>query len=108
MKAKPTTNLQHTQIEVVCAEDAAVAQAAGLAAGGELDEPGGEGAGAVGWHINGEGDTLFSTDDVAIGGSNIPYLERDALDDLLDGEAAAPVGHAGLDDARALCHAPKF
>ena len=50
--------------EVVCLEDAAVAQAAGLTAGCELHEARGVGSRPVG--IDSEGDALFAKDAVAI------------------------------------------
>lgn len=100
--------LQHPQFEIVGLEDAAVTKAAGLSAGGELHQAGWEGAGAVWRGIDGERDTLLTPDDIAIAGCDVPYFERYALDDLLNGEAAAPVWYAGLYDACALCHAAKF
>ena len=56
----------HPQDEIVGAEDATVAEAAGLTAGGEHDQTGGEGSGAVG--IDGDGDALFAADAVAVAG----------------------------------------
>lgn len=64
-------------MKVVGAEDAAVAQAADLTGGGELDQTGREGTRTV--DIDGYGDTLLTTDDVAVGGGDIPDAPGDAL-----------------------------
>ena len=97
--------LQHAQFELVGLKDTAVTKSAGLSAGGELHQSGGEGAGAVWRGIDGERDTLLTPDDIAIAGCDVPYLEWYALDDLMNGEAAAPVWYAGIDYACALGHA---
>jgi len=67
------------QLVVVSPEDAAVTEAAGLATGRELYQSGGVGAGAVGRHIDTEGDDLLSTDDIAVFGGDVPHPPRDAL-----------------------------
>lgn len=100
--------LQHAQFELVGLKDTAVSKSAGLSAGGELNQSGWKGTGAVWRGVNGERDTLLTTDDIAIAGRDVPYFEWYALDNLLNGESAMPVGHAGLDDARALGHAAQF
>ena len=69
-------------MEVIGAEDAAVAKAAGLAAGREHDEAGREGARTV--EVDGEGDTLLASDDIAVGGGDVPDAPGDALDTLLE------------------------
>ena len=65
------------QNEVIGAEDAAVAQAAGLSGGRELNEAGWECTGAVG--VDGDGDALLAQDDVAVGCGNVPDAPGDAL-----------------------------
>ena len=102
------SRLQHPQFEIVGLKYAAVTKAAGLSAGGELHQAGGEGAGTVWWDIDGERDTLLTPDDIAIARCDVPYFEWYSLDDLLNGEAAAPVWYTGLDDARALGHTAQF
>ena len=81
-------------------QDAAVAQTAGLAAGDELHQARGIGSGAI--DIDSQGDTLQPTDDVAIGGRNVPHAPRDALQHFLQREAAFAVWHLDLDKARLL------
>ena len=87
-------------------QDAAVAQAAGLTAGDELHQARWIGTGAI--DIDGQRDALFATDDVAIGGRDIPYAPRDALQDFLYLEAAFAVGHLDLDKARLLGHSSEL
>ena len=67
--------LSYRQDEVVGLEDAAVSQAARLAAGGELHEAGRVGTWTV--DIDGEGDALLTTDAVAVGGGNVPHAPGD-------------------------------
>ena len=81
-------------------QDAAVAQTAGLAAGDELHQARGIGTGAI--DIDGQRDALFATDDVAIGGRDIPYAPRDALQHFLQREAATAIRNLDLDKARLL------
>lgn len=83
-------------------QDAAVAQTAGLTAGDELHQARGIGSGAI--DIDRQGDTLQPTDDVAIGGRDIPYAPRDALQHLLQHEAATAIRHLDLDKACLLGH----
>jgi len=70
----------HSQDEVVGPQDAAVAEPPRLPAGSEHDEAGGVGPGAVG--IYGECHALLATDDIAIGGRDVPDAPRNALDDF--------------------------
>ena len=67
------------QLVVVSTEDAAVTEATGLAAGGELYQSGGVGTGAVGRYIDTEGDDLLTTDNIAVVGGNVPHPPGDAL-----------------------------
>lgn len=69
----------HHQFVVVSPEDAAVTEATGLATGGELYQSGGVGAGAVGRHIDTEGDDLLPTDDITVVGGDVPHPPGDAL-----------------------------
>lgn len=67
------------EVEVVCPDDAAVTEPAGLTARHELHQSGGVCTWAVGWNIYGEGDYLLTTDYVAIAGTDIPHTPWDAL-----------------------------
>ena len=67
------------EVEVVCPDDAAVTEPAGLTARHELHQSGGVCTWAVGWNIYGEGDYLLTTDYVAIAGTDIPHAPWDAL-----------------------------
>ena len=100
--------LQNSQFELIGLKDTAVTKAAGLSAGGKLHQAGGEGTWAVWRGIDGKRDTLLTLDDIAIAGCDVPYFEWYALDNFLNGKAAAPVWYAGLDDARTLGHAAQF
>lgn len=67
------------QLVVVSTEDAAVTEASGLATGRELYQSGGVGTGAVGRHIDTEGDDLLATDDIAVVGGDVPHPPGDSL-----------------------------
>ena len=92
----------HREPEVVCPENATVTKFARLAAGGKLHE-----AGTCG-HIYGEGDTLLTTDYVAIACCYIPYFERYAFLYLLHLVAPLAVGQAAVDEPRALGYAAEL
>lgn len=67
----------NSENEVVSTENATVAQATGLSAGGELYEAGWIGTGTV--DIDGEGDTLFTEDAVSVRGGDVPDAPRNPL-----------------------------
>ena len=71
--------LLNNQLKFIGAEDAAVAEAAGLTGGGEHHEASTESA-LVG--IDGEGDAFLTTDAVAVGGGDIPDSPGDTLRNL--------------------------
>ena len=87
-------------------QDAAVAQAACLAAGDELHQARGIGSGAI--DIDGQGDTLQPTDDVAIGGRDVPHAPRDALQHFLQREAATAIRNLDLDKPCLLGHSSEL
>lgn len=99
------TNSDH-EFEVICLEDAAVAQSARLSAGGELYQSGRECSGSV--DIDAERDTLLSKDDIAVGGSDVPDAPRYSLLHLLHVVAAISVGHAAWNHSAALRYAAQF
>ncbi len=92
----------YRQPEVVGPKDAAVTKFARLSAGGELDEPGACG------DIDGESDTGFTTDHVAVACCYVPYFPRYALLNLFYLVATLAVGQAAIDEPRALGYATEF
>jgi len=74
-KRRLKTDGSEAQDEVVGLKDAAIPKSAGLSALGEHHKP------ATLLRIDGDGDALFPTDDIAIAGGNIPDAPRDAVID---------------------------
>ena len=69
-------------MEVVRTQDAAVAKATGLTAGGELDQAGGVGAGTTKLHA--ERHHFFAGNDVTVRCCHIPDTPRNSFHDFLD------------------------
>ena len=58
----------------------------------------------MGWNIDGEGDALFATDAVAVGGGDVPHAPRNAFLDLFH----FAVGQSVVDDLGAFGDAAKL